>query len=226
MGLVAGSEWLPWLQFWHHVPFGIVDPILGHDIGFYIFRLPMLEMGEQLLMTLLIFSFVGSAVAYVLAGTLNFTRRGGVSVARKARVHLSLLAAAFFLALAYHAYLDIPHLLTTLAGAGTVHGASYADVMARLPALRVLVAVACAAAALAAYNAFSRALWPLPAALALYLIASVGRRALRGRDSAFRRLPERAGGGNAVHAAQHRVDAARVQPGRRAAARALRATPS
>jgi len=172
MGLVAGSEWLSWLQFWHHVPFGIVDPILGHDIGFYIFRLPMLEFGEQLLMTLLIFSFIGSAVAYVLAGTLNYSRRGGVSVASKARVHLSLLAAAFFLALAYHAYLDIPHLLTTLGGAGTVHGASYTDVMARLPALRVLVAASFVAAALAAYNAFSRALWPLPAALALYLITA------------------------------------------------------
>ena len=46
MGLVAGSEWLPWLQFWHGVPFGIADPILGHDIGFYVFRLPMLELGE------------------------------------------------------------------------------------------------------------------------------------------------------------------------------------
>src|SRR6476661_6867739 len=23
MGLVAGGEWLPWLQFWHGVPFGI-----------------------------------------------------------------------------------------------------------------------------------------------------------------------------------------------------------
>src|SRR5207244_2751026 len=102
-----------------------------------------------------------SAAAYVLAGTLNFTKRGGVNVASKARVHLSLLAAAFFVALAYHAYLDIPHLLTTIAGAGTVHGASYTDVMARLPALRVLVVVTLFASALAAYNAFSRALWPL-----------------------------------------------------------------
>ncbi len=174
MGLVAGSEWLPWLQFWHNVPFGVVDPILGHDVGFYVFRLPMLEMGEQFLMTLLIFSFVGSAAAYVLAGALNFTKRGGVSVANKARLHLSLLAAAFFLALAYHAYLDIPHLLTTVAGAGTVHGASYADVMARLPALRVLIVMASLASAMAVFNAFSRALWPLPAALALYLVTSVG----------------------------------------------------
>src|SRR5438128_272197 len=81
MGLVAGTEWLPWLQFWHAVPFGVSDPILGHDIGFYVFRLPMLEMADQFAMTLLIFSFIGSSAAYVLAGALNFTRRGGVSVA-------------------------------------------------------------------------------------------------------------------------------------------------
>lgn len=173
MGLIAGSEWLGWLRFWHGVPFGVIDPILGHDVSFYVFRLPMLDLADQFAMVLLIFSFVGSAAAYVLAGALNFTRRGGVSVARKARVHLSLLAAAFFLALAYDAYLDIPHLLTTVAGPGTVHGASYADVMARLPALRILVGATLLAAAFAAYNAFSRALWPLPAALVLYLITSV-----------------------------------------------------
>jgi uncharacterized membrane protein (UPF0182 family) len=47
-------------------------------------------------------------------------------------------------------------------------------VMARLPALRLLVAASGLAAVLAAYHAFSRALWPLPAALVLYLITSVG----------------------------------------------------
>ena len=93
MGLVAGTEWLPWLQFWHGVPFGVSDPILGHDIGFYVFRLPMLEMADQFAMTLLIFSFIGASAAYVLAGALNFTRRGGVSVAGKARLHLSHLNA-------------------------------------------------------------------------------------------------------------------------------------
>jgi uncharacterized protein len=175
MGLVAGSEWLASLQFWHGVPFGIADPILGHDISFYIFRLPLLDLADQFAMTLLIFSFIGSAAAYVLAGALNFAKRGGgVSVTGRARVHLSLIAAVFFLALAYHAYLDIPHLLTTAAGPGTVHGASYADVMARLPALRILVAVTVLAAVLAIYNAFSRALWPLPLGLVLYLITSVG----------------------------------------------------
>ncbi len=172
IGLVAGSSWLTWLQFWHGASFGLADPILGHDVGFYIFQLPLLDLADQLAMTLLIMAFVGSAAAYVLAGALNFTRRGGVSVARKARLHLSLLAAGFFLALAYHAYLDIPHLLTSFGGAGTVHGASYTDVVARLPMLRLLVAVAIVAAALAVYNAVSRGLWPLPLGLALYVLAA------------------------------------------------------
>src|SRR5581483_2451488 len=52
MGLVAGSEWLRWLQFWKSVPFGVVDPILGRDAGFYVFKLPLLDLAEQLLMTL------------------------------------------------------------------------------------------------------------------------------------------------------------------------------
>src|ERR1700674_5100053 len=134
----------------------------------------MFDLADELAMTLLILSFVGSAAAYVLAGALNITKRFGISVAGRARWHLSLLAAAFLVALAVHAYLDIPHLLTTAAGPGTVHGASYADVMARLPALRVLVVVTVLGAVLAGYNAFSGGLWALPVALVLYLITSVG----------------------------------------------------
>ena len=108
VALGVSGEWLTWLQFRHGVPFGIADPILGHDIGFYVFRLPLLDLAAQMALGLLFVSLIGSAAAYVLAGALNFTKRGGVSVGRKARMHLSLLAAALFLVLALHAYLDIP----------------------------------------------------------------------------------------------------------------------
>ena len=174
IALAASGEWLAWLQFRHGVPFGIADPILGRDIGFYVFRLPLLDLVAQLATALLILSLIGSAAAYVLAGALNFTKRGGVSVGRKARVHLALLTAALFLVLAGHAYLDIPHLLTSVDAPGTVHGASYADVMARLPALRILIGVAGLSALLAAYHAFSTALWPVPAAVVLYVVTSIG----------------------------------------------------
>jgi uncharacterized membrane protein (UPF0182 family) len=174
ISLAGSSEWMRWLQFRNGVPFGAADPILGHDIGFYVFRLPLFDLAQQVAFAVVTVALIGSAAAYVLAGALNFTKRGGVSVARKARLHLSLLAALFFLLLAANAYLQIPHLLTDVAGPGIVPGASYTDVMARMPAARVLLAVTLVCTALAAYNAFSTAIWPIPLALGLYLLTSVG----------------------------------------------------
>jgi uncharacterized protein len=174
ISLAGSGEWMRLLQFRHGVPFGVADPILGHDIGFYVFRLPLLDLAQQIGVAVIVVSLVGSAAAYVLAGALNFTKRGGVSVVRKARLHLSLLAAAFFLLLAASAYLEVPHLLTDVSAPGIVPGASYADVMARMPAARVLMGVAILSAGLAAYHAFSTAVWPIPLALAVYLVTSIG----------------------------------------------------
>ncbi len=174
ISLAASREWMRWLQFRHAVPFGVSDPILGRDIGFYVFRLPMFDLAQQLAIAVIIVAIIGSTAAYVLAGALNFTKRGGVSVVGKARRHLSLLGAAFFVALAINAYLQVPHLLTDVGTSNIVHGASYADVLARIPAARVLTAVAALGAALAVYHAFSTALWPVPLAIGLYLLTSVG----------------------------------------------------
>jgi uncharacterized membrane protein (UPF0182 family) len=174
ISLAASGEWMRWLQFRHGAPFGIADPILGHDISFYVFRLPMFDLIQQVAIAVVTLTLIGSAAAYVLAGALNFTKRGGVSVVGKARRHLSLLGAAFFAVLAVNAYLQVPHLLTDVATSTIVHGASYADVVARIPAARVLAVVAALGALLAAYHAFSTAIWPVPLALALYLLTSVG----------------------------------------------------
>ena len=174
IALAASSEWMRWLQFRHAVPFGSADPILGHDIGFYVFRLPLFDLAQQVGFAVVVVTILGTGAAYGLAGALNFTKRGGVSVAGKARVHLSLLAAAFFVLLATSAYLQVPHLLTDVANSDLVHGASYADVNARIPAARVLTVVAAAGAVLSVLHAFSRAIWPIPLALGLYLFTSVG----------------------------------------------------
>jgi hypothetical protein len=174
IALAGSSEWMRWLQFRHAVPFGVNDPILGHDIGFYVFRLPMFDLMHQIGVAVIFVSLIGSAAAYVLAGALNFTKHGGVSVVRKARLHLSLLVAIFFLLLATSAYLEVPHLLTDVTSPGIVPGASYADVMARMPAARVLMFVALACAGLAAFHAVSTSMWPVPLAIGLYILAAVG----------------------------------------------------
>ena len=174
ISLAGSSEWMRWLQFRHGVPFGVADPILGHDIGFYVFRLPLFDLAQQVVVAVLVVALIGSAAAYVLAGALNFTKRGGVSVARKARLHLSLLVSAIFLMFAVNAYLDVPHLLTDVTAPGIVPGASYTDVVARIPAFRVLTGVALICAALAAFHAFSSVMWPVPLAIGLYLVTSIG----------------------------------------------------
>ena len=44
ISLAGSSEWMRWLQFRNGVPFGVADPILGYDIGFYVFRLPLFDL--------------------------------------------------------------------------------------------------------------------------------------------------------------------------------------
>src|SRR5689334_1139789 len=37
----SANNWLDWLTFFNAGSFGIRDPLLGHDLSFYIFRLPI-----------------------------------------------------------------------------------------------------------------------------------------------------------------------------------------
>ena len=59
-------------------------------------------------------------------------------------------------------------------GPGIVPGASYTDVVARIPAARALMIVALLCAALSVFHAVSSAVWPVPLAIGLYLLTAVG----------------------------------------------------
>jgi hypothetical protein len=82
--------------------------------------------------------------------------------------------AAGLLGLSFGAWLDTSNLLITPAGSGAVYGASYADVMARLPALRLLMLLGVAGAALAVFHAVSTRSWPILAAVGLYAVGLAG----------------------------------------------------
>jgi uncharacterized membrane protein (UPF0182 family) len=91
---------------------------------------------------------------------------------QSARRHLALLGAAFFLFLAFGAWLrQAEHLVTP---SGVIYGASYADVYGRMPAALALAAAAVIGAALAAWQAFHRRNWPIIAGVGLYLVVSIG----------------------------------------------------
>ncbi|MBI4706145.1 MAG: UPF0182 family protein [Deltaproteobacteria bacterium] len=173
MGLVASAQWQTWLRYRHATPFGKADPVFGRDIGFYLFEFPFLDFVRGLLLVLVVATLAGTAVVYILAGTLRINPQGmRFAAGRRARIHLSLLGAALFLLLAFGAYLDLPRLLVT--PSGIVHGVSYVGIEARLPVLRLLLAVSVSGAVLAVVQAWRSKPWPVVVAGGLYLAVSLG----------------------------------------------------
>ncbi|MEX2661826.1 MAG: UPF0182 family protein [Vicinamibacterales bacterium] len=172
IGLFAGGQWESWLYFLHGVSFGKADPILGRDISFYIFTLPLLQHLQGLLFFLFFLTTVAVIAAYLLGGELALDAVRGVFVSRSAMRHVGLLAAGFLLILAFGAWLQIPELLTTRSG--VFSGASYTDVHARMPALRALMGASVIAAFVAAWAAFTaRGLGRLAAAAGIYIVVAL-----------------------------------------------------
>jgi uncharacterized protein len=178
IGLYAASSWATWLYALHATAFGRADPILGHDIGFYIFRLPVLEQMHGILFVTVLLAIAGVAGSHVASGNLGLDPVRGVIASGLARRHLALLAAALLVVLAFGAWLRIPQLLTS--ASNVFVGASYVDVYARMPAYRILSVAALAGAALAVYQAFAVRLTPILLAIGLYIVVAIGGSAYAG----------------------------------------------
>ena len=173
IGLFAGGQWESWLYFLHGVPFGTADPILGRDVSFYVFTLPLLQHLQGLLFFLLFVTTAVVVASYLLGGEVALDTVRGIFVSRPAMLHVGLLAAAFLLVLAFGAWLQVPQLLT--GRSGVVSGASYVDVHARMPALRALMVASVLAALVAAWAAFTaRGIGRLTAAVGIYLVVALG----------------------------------------------------
>ena len=103
IGLFAGGQWESWLYFLHSVPFGTADPILGRDVSFYVFTLPLLQHLQGLLFFLLFVTTAVVVASYLLGGEVALDTVRGIFVSRPAMLHVGLLAAAFLLVLAFGA---------------------------------------------------------------------------------------------------------------------------
>jgi uncharacterized protein len=143
-GLAGTPAWELVLRVIHQTAFGTIDPVFGRDIGFYVFTLPALAAGLGFLSALAIISLVLLVPLYVLRGDIVLgARRLGIEPS--AGLHLAILLAAAFLLTAARLWLvDTSGLLYSTTG--PLVGASYTDLHARLPALRISAVVALLAA--------------------------------------------------------------------------------
>ncbi|MEQ1574904.1 MAG: UPF0182 family protein, partial [Vicinamibacterales bacterium] len=172
VGLFASGQWQLWLTWRNAVSFGQVDPILGRDVAFYVFSLPLLEVARGVGQALVVLSAITCGALYLVSGSLTSGFPAKIALSSGARRHMALLAAVFLLLQAFGAWLgQSAHLIGS---SGIISGASYADVHGRMPAALLLAGASVIGAGLAAWQAFGARNWPIVAAVALYLAASIG----------------------------------------------------
>ena len=155
-GSIAMGEWSSVLRLFNASAFPTTDPIFGQNIGFYVFTLPIYRFLQFWLIGALALAFLTTLGVYILNYSVQqFT----LSLNQFSKAHLSVLAALLALLFAVGYWLDAFDLLYSERGAA--FGASYADVVASLPALRILLIVAVLFAVLLLMNIPRRG-WGLP----------------------------------------------------------------
>ncbi|MDW7732811.1 MAG: UPF0182 family protein, partial [Methanolobus sp.] len=156
-GLIFSSNWRIILLYLNSTPFGIEDPILMNDVGFYIFQLPFLHLIRGVFFSLTVISLIIVLVLYIYrlepifqsetydteeSGDFYFQNRN-ISIGKiidrlpaKVLVHISVLLAFMFVLIAFGFFLDRYEIL--FSSQGVVAGAGYTDVHVRLPIFNIL----------------------------------------------------------------------------------------
>ncbi|MDP2181047.1 MAG: UPF0182 family protein [Actinomycetota bacterium] len=170
VGLAMAGYWDTMRLALASTTFGLTDPQYGKDVGYYVFSLPALRIVADWLPAMLVVTTLATAVVHVLDGSIQpWARLKGF--APHVKVHLSVLLGLIVASKAFDYYLKIYEL--NFSPRGQVAGASYTDVHAQLPALRILMVIAGASALALMINVRFKG-WRLPlAALGLWIGASV-----------------------------------------------------
>ncbi|HUR19462.1 MAG TPA: UPF0182 family protein, partial [Vicinamibacterales bacterium] len=179
LGFSASNNWLEWLSALNAVPFGDRDVLFGRDVAFYVFKMPVLDLVREQSLVIVVLSLAASGVLYLLSGNVLMEPRYGVAfwprlnLTTTARRHLSLLLTMLFALMAWGIWLELPRTLITGSATNVVFGASYTDVYASVPFLRVSLVVMALCSFLAFWQVFMPQRWLLPLAIGSYVVVSM-----------------------------------------------------
>lgn len=135
----SGGYWLEIQKFLHRSPFGTADPVFSKDIGFYVFQLPFYQFLYQFLLMMVAASLILVFVIYFISNPVRH-QRGRWNFIPDGQKHLSFLLALVFFLKAWGYRLQMYNLLYS--PRGVAFGASYTDIHAQLPGLRILYFIA------------------------------------------------------------------------------------
>jgi uncharacterized membrane protein (UPF0182 family) len=172
IGLAQSGNWDAILKWLHAAPFGRPDPLFGHDLGFYIFVLPVYELVRDWALLIIFLAAVMAVIIYWIRGDISYQQGEFPTLSPPAIRHLSGLLALFFLAKAVGYILQRYDLLTS--NNGVVFGAAYTDVHLRLPLLLALAGVSFLGAVLCVANIWLKGIrWPAAAVALVFAVSLV-----------------------------------------------------
>lgn len=148
LGVVVGGYWgaSNWdiiLKYWYGVSTGMRDPILGKDVGFYLFSLPFYDALSDLFFMLSIISlialFISSFVRFSEGNLFFYIPKEGEVTSKKFYFPLYLNFSVLIFVIAAGRFLSRYHLMYSTTGVAS--GMSWTDVNILLPATYVVIVV-------------------------------------------------------------------------------------
>ncbi len=216
------AEWPTLALYWYapRITGGVVDPIFGKPLNFYLFTLPAWQLVSGWLIVL-------AVITCAVAGFFILISGGSRALAGRRDSYLplpwrglSITFAFLLLILAMRVY--VGRFEQLLEDHTIFAGVTYTDAHVMLPGLLVVCAALVLGAAIAAVNAVSRhacAGWLRRSVPPRSVTCPSARRLVRQQ---LYRQTQRTGSRAALHCAQHRADAAGLRVGPGVAARVSR----
>src|SRR5579875_607081 len=164
------SNWDVYLKGFYGTKFGVVEPAFGRDVGFYVFRLPLLQDLRDLALLLIFLAAAISAGVYWARGSLDF-REAPPRISHAAVGQLSVLLGLFFLQRAYAYWLSRFDLL--FHSDGVVFGFRYVDNLLWRPGLWLLVGLSILAALICFSNLGPRGAWRMVLAAVIVFLPAL-----------------------------------------------------
>lgn len=169
-GMWGSGLWYQTLVFFNSVATGVEDPILGKDVGFYLFKLHFYEVISLYAGFMIFLALVLVVLGYGVKGCLSLSRNG-LSMTPEARKHVGILGGLFLFKIAFGFYLDRFDLLYS--PHGIIVGAGYVDVHARIFALGFLTVITAIAGVLFAVaflkGSLKKSLYPVGMVIVVYI---------------------------------------------------------
>jgi uncharacterized membrane protein (UPF0182 family) len=169
-------QWDSYFRFHWNETVGRLDPVFSNDIGFYLFRLPFIEIIQNSFMVLVFFVTVLMLVIYLATGSISLQKSdtdSDVQASQGVLGHISVNIGLWLLLMAWSYYLQRYQLLYD--SSGVVYGAGYTDINILLPTFWVMIIGCLVLAFIAFYQTYrNRMGWLLKGGLVVLAISIVG----------------------------------------------------